>query len=92
MRENQPRAQAQFRRAARGHESGGGAGAAPAHAAPTGGAGGLQDSIAQLDAQLQQLADQLTQAESTKQVLQAQYDEASALLAQLIQAHEQSGT
>ena len=61
-------------------------------AAPTGGAAGLQDSIAQLDAQLQQLADQLTQAESSKQWLQAQYNETSALLAQLIQAHEQSGT
>src|SRR5262245_5482128 len=51
---------------------------------------GLEDSIAQLDAQLQQLAEQLAQAEATKQSLQAQYDETSALLAQTIQQHEQS--
>jgi septal ring factor EnvC (AmiA/AmiB activator) len=54
------------------------------------GGAGLEDSIAQLDAQLQQLAEQLAQAEATKQSLQAQYDETSALLAQMIQEHEQS--
>jgi hypothetical protein len=58
---------------------------------PSGGGGaGLEDSIAQLDAQLQQLAEQLAQAEATKQSLQAQYNETSALLAQMIQEHEQS--
>ena len=54
------------------------------------GGAGLEDSIAQLDAQLQQLAEQLAQAEATKQSLQAQYNETSALLAQMIQEHEQS--
>ena len=58
---------------------------------PSGGGGaGLEESIAQLDAQLQQLAEQLAQAEATKQSLQAQYDETSALLAQTIQEHDQS--
>lgn len=51
---------------------------------------GLQDSIAQLDAQLQQLADQLAQTEAAKETLQAQYNETSVLLAQLIQEHDQS--
>ena len=51
---------------------------------------GLQDSIAQLDAQLQQLADQLAQADAAKESLQAQYNETMALLAQLIQEHDQS--
>ena len=44
-----------------------------------------------LDAQLQQLADQLAQMEGARQSLQAQYDETSALLAQLVQEHDQSG-
>ena len=48
-------------------------------------------SIAQLDAQLQQLAAQLAQAEGTKASLQAQFNETSALLQQLIQQHEQIG-
>ena len=55
-----------------------------------GGATDLQDSIAQLDAQLQQLADQLAEAEAAKATLQAQYNETSALLAQLMQEHDQS--
>jgi hypothetical protein len=59
--------------------------------AGAGGAGGLQDNIAQLDAQLQQLADQLAQAESTRNWLQEQYNETSALLKQLVQQHDQSG-
>jgi hypothetical protein len=54
------------------------------------GAASLEDSIAQLDAQLQQLADGLLQAEADRQTLQAQYDETSALLGQLIQEHDQS--
>lgn len=62
---------------------------APA-ASTTQGRVGLQDAIAQLDAQLQQLADQLAQAEAAKETLQAQYNETSALLAQLIQTHDQS--
>ena len=53
--------------------------------------GGLQNAIEQLDTQLQQLADQLAQAEAMRQTLQAQYDETQALLAQAIQAHDQSG-
>ena len=53
--------------------------------APTG-AAGLQDSIAQLDAQLQQIAEQLAAAGAAKESLQAQYNERWALLAQLIQS------
>jgi hypothetical protein len=56
-----------------------------------GGGAGLQRSIEQLDAQLQQLAEQLVQVEGARQSLQAQFDETSALLAQLIQEHDQSG-
>src|SRR5207302_6621091 len=48
------------------------------------GAAGLQDSIAQLDAQLQQIAEQLAQADAAKESLQGQYNERWALLAQLI--------
>jgi hypothetical protein len=59
-------------------------------AQPLAGAAGLQDSIAQLDAQLQQLAEQMAQAEAAKELLQAQYNETSALLAQLLQEHDQS--
>ncbi len=63
----------------------------PHHAAQSAAsAGELQGSVAQLDAQLQQLADQLAQAEAAKQTLQAQFNETSALLAQLIQAYDQS--
>jgi hypothetical protein len=58
--------------------------------APAEGAAGLQANIEQLDAQLQQLADQLAQAESARQSLQEQYNETAALLAQLIQEHDQS--
>ena len=64
----------------------------PSQGTPTAGGGaGLQRSIEQLDAQLQQLAEQLAQMEGARQSLQAQYDETSALLAQLIQEHDQSG-
>jgi hypothetical protein len=61
------------------------------HASPTAGAGpsGLQDNIVQLDEQLQQIAEQLTQAESMRASLQEQYNETSALLAQLVQEHDQ---
>jgi hypothetical protein len=54
-------------------------------------AGELQNSIMQLDAQLQQLADQLAAADAARETLQAQFNETSALLAQLIQQHEASG-
>jgi hypothetical protein len=64
----------------------------PSQGTPTAGGGAeLQRSIEQLDAQLQQLAEQLAQMEGARQSLQAQYDETSALLAQLIQEHDQSG-
>ena len=56
---------------------------------PSGGAAGLQADIEQLDGQLQQIADQLAQVESTRQTLQAQYDETAALLGQLVQEHDQ---
>jgi len=62
----------------------------PHHATPAaGGAAALQDSIAQLDAQLQMLADQLAQADAAKASLQEQFNETSSLLAQLIQEHDQ---
>ena len=57
---------------------------------PASGAAGLQDTIVQLDQQLQQLAEQLAQYEGAKETLQAQYNETSALLARLIQEHDQS--
>jgi hypothetical protein len=63
----------------------------PHQAASPEGAAGLETSIAQLDAQLQQIAEQLAQLEGAKQTLQAQFDETSALLNQLIQQHDQSG-
>ena len=52
----------------------------------------LQSTIEQLDAQLQQLAEQLAEVERTRQSLQAQFDETSALLAQLMDEHDQSAT
>ncbi|MEO5741847.1 MAG: M12 family metallopeptidase [Vicinamibacterales bacterium] len=55
-----------------------------------GGDAGLQSSIDQLDGQLQQIAEQLAQLEGTRQSLQAQFDETSALLDQLIRQYEQS--
>ena len=54
------------------------------------GAAGLQGSIAQLDAQLQQIAEQLAQADAAKESLQGQYNERWTLLAQLIQERDQS--
>lgn len=50
---------------------------------------GLPAQIQELDAQLQQLAEQLAQAEGARQMLQAQYDETQALIAQLIAEHDQ---
>jgi hypothetical protein len=67
------------------HRAPGAVGAGPADA------GELQNSIMQLDAQLQQLADQLAAADAARETLQAQFNETSALLAQLIQQHEASG-
>jgi hypothetical protein len=67
--------------------------ATPHQGGPAGAAAaGLKSQIEQLDGQLQQIADQLAQVEGARQSLQAQYDETSALLAQLIQEHDQSGT
>ena len=54
------------------------------------GAAGLQDSIAQLDAQLQQIAEQLAAAGAAKESLQGQYNERWALLARLIHERDQS--
>jgi len=47
--------------------------------------------IAQLDAQLQELAEQIAQNDAQRSVLQAQYDETAALLQQAIAAREASG-
>jgi hypothetical protein len=66
--------------------------ATPHHGGPAApGAAALQGQIEQLDGQLQQIADQLAHVEGTRQSLQAQFDETSALLQQLIQEHDQSG-
>jgi hypothetical protein len=62
----------------------------PQNAAQAPGGAGLQDSIAQLDAQLQQIAEQLAQADAAKESLQGQYNERWTLLAQLIQVRDQS--
>ncbi len=50
----------------------------------------LQDVVATADAQLQMLADQLAELESTRAILQAQYDETSELLQKSIEAHDQA--
>jgi hypothetical protein len=54
------------------------------------GGAGLQDTIMQLDQQLQQIAEQLAQYEAAREALQAQYNETSALLARLVQEHGQA--
>jgi hypothetical protein len=76
----------------------GGGGARPfAVATPhvTGGtvpaAADLRSSIAQLDAQLSNLAEQLAMADATRESLQAQFNESSALLAQLVAEHDAAG-
>ena len=51
----------------------------------------LQGRIAQLDQQLQQLADQMAEVEGLRQSLDAQYNETYALLQQLIAEHDQQG-
>jgi hypothetical protein len=61
------------------------------HAAVVSASGPLADlasSIAQLDGQLQQLADQLAGAEAMREMIQAQYNETAALLAQLVHEHD----
>jgi len=66
-----------------------------AHQAPAAGAGAagtageLESGIADLDAQLQMLADQLTQLEATRESLQSQYDELATLLKQALDEHDQ---
>jgi hypothetical protein len=66
--------------------------ATPHHAAAAGGeAGGggqLEQSIGELDAQLQQLAEALAQLDGDRAMLQAQYDEMAAMLEQAIAEHE----
>lgn len=55
------------------------------------GAGGqVPDSIAQLDAHLQQLAEELVQVETARASLQEQYDQTSALLEQLLRMQDSS--
>ena len=64
--------------------------AAP-HQAPAAGtesAGDLEISIAEVDAQLQALAEELAQADANRAELQAQYDELSALLEQMLGEHD----
>jgi hypothetical protein len=65
--------------------------AAP-HQAPAAGGGEvpgeLEQSIAELDGQLQMLADQLAQIDGERSTLQAQYDELSAALEQLLAEHD----
>jgi len=62
------------------HLAGGGAGDAAS--------GELQGSILQLDAQLSTLADQLAMADAARENLQAQFNETSVLLAQLVAEHD----
>lgn len=59
--------------------------------ASAGDAPSLDVQIQELDAQLLALADQLAQTEGSRQMLQEQYDETAALLAQLMQEHAQDG-
>ena len=59
------------------------------HQAPVAGAE-AEPTIAQLDAQLQMLAEQIAQVEANREMLQAQYDETAALLDQAVKAHEAS--
>lgn len=54
------------------------------------GADQLQQSAAELDAQLQAVADQLVQLDADRGTLQAQYDELHTLLQQVLDAHDQS--
>ena len=58
---------------------------------PGGTANELGDSIRQLDAQLVDLAEQLAMSSATHESLQAQYNETSALLAQMVDEHDASG-
>jgi Astacin (Peptidase family M12A) len=50
--------------------------------------GQLDQTIAELDAQLQLLAEQIAQLDGERATLQAQYDETAALLAQTLAEHE----
>ena len=66
---------------------------ATAHQAPAAGAGdagSLADTVGQLDAQLQAIAEALTQADATRQMLQQQYDETATLLKQALAEHDQA--
>jgi Astacin (Peptidase family M12A) len=67
--------------------------AAP-HQAPAAGEGlpadQLEPSIAEVDAQLQLLADQLAESDAARATLQAQYDELSAVLEQMLTEHDQA--
>ncbi len=49
----------------------------------------LQNAAANLDGQLALLAEQLLQAEATREMLQAQYNETAELLRRAIEAHDQ---
>lgn len=51
--------------------------------------GGTEDAVAHLDAQLQGIAEQLTETQSMVQMLEAQYEETSQLLEQTIREHEE---
>lgn len=62
------------------------------HAAPGAGDDDLAGTVAELDAQLTAVAEQLTQAEATRDALQAQYDELAGLLGDAVQAHDQPPT
>jgi len=46
--------------------------------------------VADLDTQLQSLAEQLAETEATREMLQAQYDETAALLQEAMDAHDQA--
>jgi hypothetical protein len=65
---------------------------ATAHQAPAAAAepAQLEDAAAQLDAQLQALAEQILEIDATRDALQAQYDETAALLTQTMEEHDQA--
>lgn len=52
----------------------------------------LEAVVADLDTQLQSLAEQLAETEATREMLQAQYDETAALLQEAMDAHDQASS
>lgn len=67
--------------------------ATPHHAPAAGGEQAeFEAAVGNLDVQLQTLAEQLAEADATREILQAQYDETAALLQEAMDAHDQAST